>query len=136
VGRDLVTPGTLHVVATPLGNLGDLAPRAAQVLKDVPIVAAEDTRRTRPLLAHIDAHPRRLVSLHAHTPASGIARLVEELEQGHDIALVTDAGTPTISDPGAQMVKAARAAGAPVVSVPGPSAVAAALSISGLPADR
>jgi 16S rRNA (cytidine1402-2'-O)-methyltransferase len=136
VGRDLVTAGTLHIVATPLGNLGDLAPRAAQVLKEADIVAAEDTRRTRPLLSHIGAHPRQLLSLHAHTPPSRIARIVEALEEGRHVALVTDAGTPTISDPGAQMVRAARAAGVPVVSVPGPSAVTAALSISGFPADR
>jgi 16S rRNA (cytidine1402-2'-O)-methyltransferase len=136
VGRDLVTAGTLHVVATPLGNLGDLTPRAAQVLKEADIVAAEDTRRTRPLLSHLDAHPDRLVSLHAHTPPAQVARLVEALEGGRNVAVVTDAGTPTISDPGLGIVRAARAAGVTVVTVPGPSAVAAALSISGLPADR
>lgn len=136
MGRDLVTPGTLHVVATPLGNLGDLAPRAVRVLQSADIVAAEDTRRTRPLLTHIGAHPKQLISLHAHTAPAKVARVVQALVGGKSVALVTDAGTPTISDPGAGIVQAARAAGVPVVTVPGPSAVAAALSISGLPADR
>ena len=127
--------GTLHVVATPLGNLGDLSPRAADTLRAVAIVAAEDTRRTRPLLTHIGARAR-LLSYHAHSPPSRRDALLQVLAGGDDIALVTDAGTPTISDPGADLVAAARAAGHPVVVVPGPSAVAAALSGAGLPADR
>jgi 16S rRNA (cytidine1402-2'-O)-methyltransferase len=127
--------GTLFVVATPLGNLGDLTPRAAETLRGAALVAAEDTRRTRPLLAHIDAHAR-LVSYHAHSPPSRQQAILDALADGEDVALVTDAGTPTISDPGATLVAAARAAGLPVVVVPGPSAVTAALSGAGLSADR
>lgn len=127
--------GTLFVVATPLGNLGDLSPRAAETLRGVAVVAAEDTRRTRVLLAHIDAHPR-LLSYHAHSPPSRRDAILEPLAAGEDVALVTDAGTPTISDPGAALVAVARAAGFTVVVVPGPSAVTAALSGAGLPADR
>lgn len=127
--------GTLHVVATPLGNLGDLSPRAADTLRAVAIVAAEDTRRTRPLLTHIGARAR-LLSYHAHSSPSRRDALLKVLAGGDDVALVTDAGTPTISDPGADLVAAARAAGHAVVVVPGPSAVTAALSGAGLPADR
>jgi len=127
--------GTLYVVATPLGNLGDLSPRAAETLRTVVIVAAEDTRRTRPLLTHIGAHAR-LLSYHAHSAPSRRDALLAALAGGADVALVTDAGTPTISDPGADLIAAARAAGHPVVVVPGPSAVTAALSGAGLPADR
>lgn len=127
--------GTLSIVATPLGNLGDLSARAAETLRAAAIVAAEDTRRTRTLLGHIGAHAR-LVSYHAHSTAARRDALLEALAGGADVALVTDAGTPTISDPGAELVAAARAAGHPVVVVPGPSAVTAALSGAGLPADR
>lgn len=127
--------GTLFVVATPLGHLGDLSSRAADTLRAVPVVAAEDTRHSRKLLAHLDAHPV-LVSIHQHAPASRLAQLVARLVGGADMALVTDAGTPAVSDPGASLVVAARAAGVPVVPIPGPSAVAAALSASGFPADR
>jgi 16S rRNA (cytidine1402-2'-O)-methyltransferase len=130
-----VTPGTLFVVATPLGHLGDLSPRAADTLRTVALVAAEDTRRTRALLSHLDAHPR-LVSFHAHSPPGRLAAVVRALAAGRSVALVTDAGTPTISDPGAPLVARAREAGCSIVVVPGPSAVAAALSVSGLPADR
>lgn len=127
--------GALYVVATPLGNLGDLSPRAADTLRAVAVVAAEDTRRTRPLLTHIGAHAR-LVSYHAHSEASRADAILALLDDGTDVALVTDAGTPTVSDPGASLVAAARARGLRVVVVPGPSAVTAALSGSGLPADR
>jgi 16S rRNA (cytidine1402-2'-O)-methyltransferase len=127
--------GTLYVVATPLGNLGDLSPRAAETLRAVALVAAEDTRRTRPLLTHIGARAR-LRSYHAHSEPGRRDALLAALADGHDVALVTDAGTPTISDPGADLVAAARAAGVPVVVIPGPSAVTAALSGAGLPADR
>ena len=127
--------GTLYVVATPLGNLGDLSPRAAETLRAVAVVAAEDTRRTRPLLTHIGARAR-LRSYHAHSEPERRDVLLAALAEGHDVALVTDAGTPTISDPGADLVAAARAAGHPVVVIPGPSAVTAALSGAGLPADR
>lgn len=128
-------PGTLYVVATPLGHLGDLSPRAAETLRRVAAVAAEDTRHTRPLLAHVGSGAE-LVSVHAHSPAAAIRRVMRRLEEGQDVALVTDAGTPAISDPGAALVAAARAQNLPVVTVPGPSAVAAALAVSGFNADR
>ena len=127
--------GTLFVVATPIGNLGDLPPRAADTLGGVAVVAAEDTRHTRKLLSHLGLHPA-LVSIHAHTPPARIARLVERLAGGDDVALVTDAGTPAVSDPGVALVRAARAAGVRVVPIPGPSAVAVALSAAGQPADQ
>jgi 16S rRNA (cytidine1402-2'-O)-methyltransferase len=126
---------TLYVVATPLGNLGDLTPRAAAVLQAVPVVAAEDTRRTRQLLSHLEAHPR-LVSYHAHSDPDRLAQLLGTLEDGHDIALVSDAGTPGVSDPGAMLVQAVRERGGRVVPIPGPSAVITALSICGFSADR
>ncbi|MEO5826089.1 MAG: 16S rRNA (cytidine(1402)-2'-O)-methyltransferase [Gemmatimonadales bacterium] len=131
----MVTPGTLYVVATPLGNLGDLSPRAAETLRTVDTVAAEDTRRTKGLLSSIDAHPR-LVSYHAHSDERRAESLLGILAEGRSVALVTDAGTPAISDPGHLLVAAARAAGVTVVPVAGPSAVAAALSASGLGGDR
>jgi 16S rRNA (cytidine1402-2'-O)-methyltransferase len=127
--------GILYVVATPLGNLGDLSTRATEVLRTVPVVAAEDTRRTRGLLTHLGTSPT-LLSFHAHSPAQRTASLLEILRSGRDVALVSDAGTPIISDPGADLIAAARAAGISVLPVPGPSAVAAALSGSGLPGDR
>ena len=131
VGRS----GTLYVVATPLGNLGDLSPRAAELLRTVPVVAAEDTRVSRGLLAHLDAHPR-LVAFHQHSDASRADALIKILREGEDIALVTDAGTPGVSDPGPFLVEGVRAAGFTVVPIPGPSAVTAAISVSGFPADR
>jgi len=127
--------GTLFVVATPLGNLGDLSPRGAETLRRVAAVAAEDTRHTRPLLAHAGSKAD-LVSVHAHSPDSAIRRVLSVLEAGRDVAMVTDAGTPAVSDPGLALVAAARAHGFSVVTVPGPTAVAAALSVSGLAADR
>jgi 16S rRNA (cytidine1402-2'-O)-methyltransferase len=127
--------GTLYVVATPLGNLGDLSPRAAETLRRVAAVAAEDTRHTRPLLAHVGATPE-LMSVHAHSAARAVARVLRLLAAGKDVALVTDAGTPAVSDPGAALVAAARARDVPVVTIPGPTAAAAALSVSGLAADR
>jgi 16S rRNA (cytidine1402-2'-O)-methyltransferase len=128
-------PATLYVVATPLGHLGDLSPRAAELLRTVPVVAAEDTRRVRGLLAHLDAHPK-VLSFHAHSPERRVEALLEILREGRDVALVTDAGTPAISDPGAVLVAPARQAGFHVVPVPGPAAVTAALSAAGFPADR
>ncbi len=128
--------GTLYVVATPLGHLGDLSARATELLRQVPVVAAEDTRRTRALLTHIDAHPRLLMSYHAHSGHRVSAGVLSVLTRNEDVALVTDAGTPGISDPGAELVGEVRAAGHRVVPVPGPSAVATALSVSGVPADR
>lgn len=127
--------GTLYVVATPLGNLGDLSPRAADTLKRVAVVAAEDTRRTRPLLAHVGSGAE-LVSVHAHSSEAAIERVLRQLAAGRDVALVTDAGTPAVSDPGVALVAAARARDFSVVTIPGPTAVAAALAVSGLSADR
>jgi 16S rRNA (cytidine1402-2'-O)-methyltransferase len=126
---------TLYIVATPLGNLSDLSPRAADVLRRVPVVAAEDTRRTRGLLHHLGATPT-LLSFHAHSGERRLETLLEILGDGRDVALVSDAGTPAVSDPGADLVSAAREAGFVVVPIPGPSAVATALSAAGLPADR
>ena len=127
--------GTLYVVGTPLGNLGDVSARARAILTEVGLVAAEDTRRARILLAHVGSRCR-VLSFHAHSPPASARRILDVLADGTDVALVTDAGTPTISDPGADLVRQARGAGFQVATVPGPSAVAAALSISGFPADR
>ncbi len=126
---------TLYVVATPLGNLGDLSLRAAEILRSVPVVAAEDTRRTKGLLDHIRAAPQ-LLSFHAHSPERRLSTLLGILEDGRDVALVSDAGTPLISDPGADLVAAVRERGLAVVPIPGPSAVATALSVAGLGGDR
>ncbi|HEV8612148.1 MAG TPA: 16S rRNA (cytidine(1402)-2'-O)-methyltransferase [Gemmatimonadales bacterium] len=127
--------GTLYVVATPLGNLGDLSARATELLRSVPVVAAEDTRRTRALLSHLEAHPR-LLSYHANSGPGASRAILGLLRQGQDVALVSDAGTPGVSDPGAALVREVRSAGYVVVPLAGPSAVSAALSAAGLPADR
>jgi 16S rRNA (cytidine1402-2'-O)-methyltransferase len=127
--------GTLYVVATPLGNLGDLSPRAADTLKRVAVVAAEDTRHSKPLLNHAGSHAE-LVSLHAHSSERALERVLRILSDGRDVALITDAGTPAISDPGVELVAAARDRGIPVVTIPGPTAVAASLAVSGIHADR
>jgi len=128
-------PGTLYVVATPLGNLGDLSHRATEVLRSVPVVAAEDTRRTRGLLSHLGASPT-LLSFHAHSRDHRQDTLLDILRSGRDVALVSDAGTPTVSDPGAELISLAREGGIPVVPLPGASAVTTALSASGLSGDR
>lgn len=135
MGRALVSAGTLYVVGTPLGNLGDISDRGREILRGVSLVAAEDTRRTRILLDGLDAHPR-VLALHAHSHQESIAGVIDALQAGRDVALVTDAGTPAVSDPGAALVRAALDAGIQTVAVPGPSAVTAALSVSGFPADR
>lgn len=127
--------GTLHVVATPIGNLADISARALQVLAAVDAICAEDTRHTRQLLSHHGIE-RPLVALHEHNEAAQADALVERLRQGQALALVSDAGTPLISDPGFRLVRAAREAGLRVSPVPGPSAVIAALSVAGLPSDR
>lgn len=127
--------GTLYVVATPLGNLGDLSPRAADTLKRVAVVAAEDTRHSKPLLAHTGSHAE-LVSFHAHSSDRALERILRILGEGRDVALITDAGTPAISDPGVALVAAARDRGIQVVTIPGPTAVAASLSVSGIGGDR
>ena len=126
--------GTLYVIGTPIGNLEDLTLRASRILSSVPLVAAEDTRVTRRLLAHLDAHPR-LLSCHEHNWKRQLPRLLEALAEG-DVALATDAGSPAVSDPGAGLVAAIAEAGHSVVSVPGVSAVTAALSVAGFPADQ
>ncbi len=127
--------GTLYVVATPIGNLEDLAPRARQTLESVDLVAAEDTRHTGRLLSTIGAKPRQM-ALHDHNESQVVARVIEALESGKDVALVSDAGTPLVSDPGFRLVREAHAQALPVVPVPGASAVTAALSAAGLPTDR
>src|SRR5690242_16233706 len=128
-------PGTLFVVATPIGNLEDISARALRVLRDVAAIAAEDTRRTAHLLARY-AIATPTTSLHEHNEAKKTAALVARLERGESLALVSDAGTPTISDPGQRLIRAALDAGIRVEPIPGPNAVLAALAGSGLPADR
>jgi len=127
--------GTLFVVATPIGNLEDITLRALRVLKEVDVIACEDTRRTRALLAHFDIHTPT-TSYFEHNKLVRGPQLIRQLQEGRRIALVTDAGTPGISDPGFMLVRDARAAGIGVVPVPGPAAVVTALSAAGLPADR
>ena len=128
-------PGTLHVVATPIGNLADLSPRALDTLRSVSAICAEDTRHTRQLLAHFGLE-RPLVALHEHNEDQLAERLVARLQAGESLALVSDAGTPLVSDPGFRLVRAARAAGLAVSPVPGACAFVAALSVAGLPSDR
>lgn len=127
--------GTLYVVATPIGNLDDLSPRAARVLAEVSLIAAEDTRHTAGLLRHLGLE-RPLLSLHEHNEAGRIDQLAARLSQGEDIALVSDAGTPLICDPGFVLVRALRQRGEKIVPIPGPCAMIAALSAAGLPTDR
>lgn len=126
-------PATLYVVGTPIGNLEDLSPRAARVLREVALVAAEDTRVTRRLLNHLGARPR-LLSFHEHNWRERLEQVLQALEQGN-VALVSDAGMPGVSDPGRELVAAAAARAVRIESVPGPSAVTTALALSGLPAD-
>ena len=129
-----MTPGTLYVVATPIGNLEDITLRALRVLKEVGLVACEDTRRTRTLLTHFGIHVP-VTSYFEHNKLAKGPAILKTLGGGKSVALVTDAGTPGISDPGFLLVREAREAGMPVVPVPGPSAVVAALSAAGIPAD-
>ena len=126
---------TLHVVATPIGNLGDLSPRALDTLRSVAAICAEDTRHTRQLLSHYGLDTP-LVALHEHNEDALAERLVARLLAGESLALVSDAGTPLVSDPGYRLVRAARAAGVRVSPLPGPCAFIAALSVAGLPSDR
>lgn len=130
-----ITRGTLYVVATPIGNLDDLTPRARGVLAAVDAIAAEDTRNTAVLLAKFGLHTP-LVAVHDHNEAGVAARLVERLRSGETLALVSDAGTPLVSDPGYRLVRAVREAGLPVVPVPGACAAITALSVAGIPSDR
>jgi len=127
--------GILYVVATPIGNLDDLSPRAQRTLTEVEFIAAEDTRHTGMLLSHFGIHTP-LISLHDHNEAQKAPMLVDKLQAGFSLALVSDAGTPLISDPGFNLVRAARAAGVRVIPIPGACALIAALSASGLPTDR
>jgi 16S rRNA (cytidine1402-2'-O)-methyltransferase len=128
-------PGTLFVVATPIGNLEDLTFRALRTLREVDLIAAEDTRRTAKLLAHYEVR-KPMVSLREHNEFRETPRLVARLMRGENIALVSDAGTPGIADPGARLVRAVREAGLIPVPIPGPSAVTAALSVSGFDASQ
>ena len=127
--------GKLFVVATPIGNLGDLSPRALETLKTVAAICAEDTRHTRQLLAHFGVD-KPLVALHEHNEGDAAGPLVARLLAGESLALVSDAGTPLVSDPGFRLVRAAREAGIAVSPVPGASALVTALSVAGLPSDR
>lgn len=130
-----IVKGTLYVVATPIGNLGDLSARAHEILSGVDVVAAEDTRHSRHLLRHFGID-RPIVALHEHNERAQVEQLVERLRAAQTLALVSDAGTPVVSDPGYHLVRAAHEARCRVVSVPGPSAVIAALSVSGQSAER
>ncbi|MFK5925894.1 MAG: 16S rRNA (cytidine(1402)-2'-O)-methyltransferase [Desulfuromusa sp.] len=126
--------GTLYVVATPIGNLEDMTYRAVRILQEVSLIAAEDTRHSRKLLNHY-AIDTPLISYHEHNEEYRAAQLIKKLQNGDSIALISDAGTPCIADPGYRLVSNCRLEGVQVVAVPGPSAVVAALSISGLPTD-
>lgn len=128
--------GRLVLVATPIGNLGDLSPRARQALADAELVCCEDTRRTRQLLSHAGVKARALVSVHSHNEQARVREVVGRLRAGDTVVVVSDAGTPAVSDPGARLVSAAAAAGIEVVVVPGPNAAVAALVVSGMPTDR
>ena len=127
--------GNLYVVATPIGNLEDLTPRARQTLADVDLVAAEDTRHTGRLLSHLGLK-KRLIALHDHNEEQVVTKVIAELEAGQSVALVSDAGTPLVSDPGYRLLRAAHRHGITVSPLPGVSAVTAALSVAGLPTDR
>lgn len=126
--------GTLYLVATPIGNLEDITLRALRMLRECALVASEDTRTTGRLLAHFDIQ-KPLISHHEHSQPAGLERILATLETG-DVALVSEAGTPLLSDPGYELLQAAIERGYPVVAVPGPSALTTALSVSGLPTDR
>jgi 16S rRNA (cytidine1402-2'-O)-methyltransferase len=127
--------GTLYLVATPIGNLADITHRALQILKDVDLIACEDTRHTHKLLQHYGI-ATRTISYHEHNEQQRATQLIDSLKQGSDIAVVSDAGTPSISDPGFRLVRAAIENEIPVVPVPGPSALIAALIAAGLPTDE
>ena len=130
-----MSKGVLFIVATPLGNLGDMTPRAVETLAQVQVIAAEDTRHSLPLLRHFGI-VTPCIALHDHNERERSAELIIRLQAGENIALISDAGTPLISDPGYHLVRAAREQGVRVVPIPGPSALIAALSVSGLPTDR
>jgi 16S rRNA (cytidine1402-2'-O)-methyltransferase len=127
--------GTLYLVATPIGNLADITHRALQILKDVDLIACEDTRHTHKLLQHYGI-TTKTISYHEHNEQQRAAQLIDSLKQGSNIAVVSDAGTPSISDPGFRLVRAAIENEIPVVPVPGPSALISALIAAGLPTDE
>ena len=130
-----MSTATLYVIATPIGNLADISTRALQTLREVAAVCAEDTRHTRPLLAHYGID-KPLIALHDHNEEAIADKVVARLLAGESLALVSDAGTPLVSDPGFKLVRAARAAGVKVSPIPGACAAIAALSVAGLPSDR
>lgn len=130
-----IEAGTLYIVATPLGNLGDITQRALAVLEGVDCIAAEDTRHSGKLLRHF-AINTRCIALHEHNERQAAQTLIQWLREGKSLALISDAGTPLISDPGFYLVREVRNAGFKVVPIPGPSALIAALSVAGLPSDR
>jgi len=130
-----MTAGRLFVIATPIGNLDDLSPRAAEALRSAGLVAAEDTRHSAPLLARVGSNAR-MVALHEHNERDVAGRIAEAVLAGEHVALIADAGTPLVSDPGFRLVRAVREAGGIVSPVPGPCAAIAALSVAGLPSDR
>ncbi len=131
----MTSTGTLYVCGTPIGNLQDITIRALDVFRNVDLIAAEDTRRTRKLLAHYEI-PTKTISYHEHNEFSRAPQLIEMIKEGKQVALVTDAGMPGISDPGAHLVDCALSNNLKVVSIPGPSAVITALSVSGFSADE
>ena len=128
-------PGTLYLVATPIGNLSDITHRAIQVLRDVDLIACEDTRHTQKLLNHYSI-TTKTVSYHEHNEQQRAVQLIDQLKQGSSIAVVSDAGTPSVSDPGFRLVRAAIENDVPIVPVPGPSALISALIAAGLPTDQ
>lgn len=128
-------PGTLFLCATPIGNLGDMTPRAVETLRAVDVIAAEDTRNSMKLLNHFDIHTP-MTSYHEYNKVEKAEKLIEQLLAGQNIALITDAGTPAISDPGEVLVKKCQESGVPVTSLPGPAACITALTLSGLPTRR
>jgi len=134
-GVSVSNAGTLYVVATPIGNLEDMTPRAIRILSEVDLIAAEDTRHSGKLLKHFGIEAKT-EALHEHNERSQVPRLIEILQAGKSIAFITDAGTPLVSDPGFHLVRSARQAGLSVIPVPGACAAIAALSAAGLPSDR
>lgn len=128
-------PGTLYLCATPIGNLGDMTPRAVETLRAVDVIAAEDTRNSIKLLNHFDIHTP-MTSYHEYNKVEKARKLVEQLLEGQNVALITDAGTPAISDPGEVLVRMCQESGIPVTSLPGPAACITALTLSGLPTRR
>lgn len=128
-------PGTLYVVATPIGNLGDMVPRAVETLQTVALIAAEDTRHSARLLSHFDIKTP-CIAYHDHSDEQRTEQLIARMKAGDSIALISDAGTPLVSDPGYRLVRSARQAGIQIVPVPGACAMIAALSAAGLPSDR